>query len=436
MGLGAGSDQALARLFKGKGRTFRTISLDALIHTLGLSDADTTLLLQRIAQHKLSFASAPPAVALALRIALAPLAPSAVHPAYSAAPAQTHGWQPIGVFQEQEEDFIRLLYHGEADYVGSRAQTQYMRLAEPGQLPEQMQKEWLLRFGRIVEQAQEAAGIWHGDRVGKSLITIRQLQLDISRLSDSHDPWIGFQFEAAILMARKAILFRERYGDGANGRRYLWMSNRLLEDARQSLIQSLAHAPRLSQYDRVYRLPALALALTCQRLHNDAVGGDLAWEQRIEAVERSVERDQIALGDLRGTILLYYQAMGHKRLAWVYREQASVVGVARRHALLANQRLAEFTASPFRFMAWQASNFFPFQAPDGARAESEQKSLVSQPQADLLFTVSSLEAQVWLQPDHVKAEIARLRDPATTLYRSLTTKLNITSAFAQQIIDA
>ncbi len=440
MRLGSGGEQALRRLFRGQGRTFRTISLDALIHTLGVSDADATQLLQLVSQRKLSFASAPPPTPLTPYVTLAPLAPSAASapapdPAYSAAPAQTHAWQPVEQYQEREEDLIRLLHLGDADYVGRRAQALYLNLAQPGQLPEMMQKEWLLRFGRMVEQAQEAAGVWHGDRVGKSLAAIKQLQLDISRLSDSHDPWIGFQFDAAILEARKAVLFRERHGEGRDGRRYLWMSNRLLEDAKQSLIQSLAYAPRLSEYDRVYRLPMLELALTCQRLHNDAVEGDLAWEQRIDVVARTVARDQVALGRLREAVMLYYQAMGHKRLAWVYREQAGDTGVATRHALLANQRLDEFTASPFRSMAWQASNFFPFQAPNGARVASEQVSLVSQQQADLLFTVNSLEAQVWLQPNRVKEEIARLRDPAVMLYRSLTTKLNITTAFAQHIIE-
>jgi hypothetical protein len=454
LGLGDNGNQVIGRMMRGEAHAFR-FPLDALLRALDVPDASAAALYARASDLGLSFAAAPPAPT-------APVASAPPAPAMSATPEPatsvptlplnrepshyvtigvTHGWGFAESASEVEQDVVRFLWLGDAEHASRRARDKYYQLLHGGRsrqdrLPTDLQKRWLLRFGAIVEQAEEMLGAWHTDRVAASFLALRRIEADIARVDGRSLARSGFGYDQVIILARKAALLRERYVDDRPlSRFYLDMSSTLYEQALGELEIAIASATQLDPFERATLYPAIALALRFQRLHSDAARGDESW---VEAVNRLADENtpfKRAHRDLHEAMTLYFKTMGYKRLAWALRPrdgQRDIFGPRRAtYYGEADRYIAAFLASPARDAAWHASNLRPFTLPDGRQPASAQPLLISPQQSALLLGVSSMEISVWLRPDQVERQDPRLRAEAVRLYPALLAKLDNNHAFAQ-----
>lgn len=356
-------------------------------------------------------------------------------------PAITHGWDFIEPFKETEQDLIRFLWLGAADYAERRAWAKYSQLLQGDRLPVEEQKRWLLRYGAIIEQAEEMAGAWHADRVTRSFQALRRLEGDLGAINDTSLFKDGFGYDEAIIMARKAALLRERYVDDLPlSRVFLRASSQYYEDARATLGLSMTRLTSESAFERHAGYPAFLLALRYQRLHNVAVEGDVDWIGLTDALAAEDTPFKRSHPDVHEAIRLYFKAMGYKRLAWVLRPRDGVMDIfaVRRAAYYgeANRYISEFFVSPARDAAWNVANLRSFVLPDGQQSLLAQPTLISPEQSLLLLTVSKLEASVWQQPDTVERESLQLRGDAGRLYHALLAKIDINYKFARRLQGA
>ncbi len=441
LNLGHAGRQVIGRMLRGETRTL-SFTLDALLRALDVPDRDTAAIFTLASALGLRFGVVDNAPAPAPDAGDTLGVPGATPGLYALA-GVTHGWGFVESPTEVERDVIKLLWMGAADYAGRRAREKYYQLLNgkrfrDDHLPPDLQKQWLLRFGAIIEQAEEMAGAWHADRVAMSFQALRRMEADIARIDDLGLTRAGFGYDQAIILARKAALLRERYVDDRPlSRFYLDMSATYYEGALSELEIAIEAATQASAFERRTLYPAQALALRFQRLHNVAVKGNERWLDlsRELAAERTLFRK--AHPELHETICRYFTAMGYKRLAWALRPRPRLVDAFRvRRAEYygeADRSIAAFLASPMREDAWNAANLRPFAAPDGQQPGMTQPSLISAEQSSLLLMISGLETSVWLRPDDVERETGRLRGDAQRLYPALLAKLDNSYAFARTL---
>lgn len=420
--------QVVRRLFTGPTRRFPQIDISELAAALDLSAEDL-----------LKFAALTDTAGMTFADALAPSATQGTPRERLAAPAATsRRSDTLEWAMHWEPDLIYRLHQGDAERVAQEAQWCYDKIKHDRTLPRPEAREWLIRYAKLIEQAQEVGRKWHSERTVPALVAMKLLDRDLEHI-EPDNAWKGLYREQIILWGRKAVLWREAYRDVApRSARNLDMSSALFDQGLAHLIGG-AHG-----YSRYVSDPVLEIVLRCQLLHIRAIQGDPQWRSDIRSLGESIEqRTTIARADKDVLIAMvdYFTSVGYKRLAWALRPLSDE---ARRDRALAKVRAEcyhaaklyydKFRSSPHSLVAWHAANLYPFGLPDRAPVPNQQLPLVSNDQARLLLDISEIETRVWLEPDTVRTISSHIETRALDIYSSASVKVANTKAFAEFLI--
>lgn len=328
--------------------------------------------------------------------------------------------------EHRESDLIYHLQKGEAEYAMKEAIWSYNKIKYDERLPQEDKDtiKWLLRYGKLIEQAQETALSWHSDRAHHAILTLRQLENDIS---DRRGWTEGFYPESARLLARKASLWRETYrDDDRKNERNLWVSNSYYEKA-------------IALLDTT-KDPIFEVVLHCQRLHVLAIQGNEQWVEEINRLHRSInENPRLSRTQKaeRGAIINYFKSMGYKRFAWALRNNTDRASVKKRNFCiqLARILIQELNGSEYRLSAWHAENHYGMSLADSDKALERQTALLSDTQAILLLSISAIETDVWFNPEGILSDSFRATSLAREFYPSAVVKIMNTQRFARSLIE-
>lgn len=426
--------QVIRRLFAGPTRTFPQIGLADLVAALELTAEDLLQLDALIKEGGITFADTLAPLGAAVSQGAGDPRTPRMAPAATSKRSDTLEWA-----MHWEPDLIYRLHRGDAERVAQEAQWCYDKIRSDRTLPRQEAREWLIRYAKLIEQAQEVGRKWHSERAGPALVALRQLDRDLEQI-EPDNAWKGLYREQIILWGRRAVLWREAYRDVApRSARNLDMSLALFD-------QGLAHlVGGVRGYTRYVLDPVLETVLRCQQLHIRAIQGDPGWRVDIASLAADIER-ATGLGragrDMLIAMVDYFTSVGYKRLAWALRPRNDE---DRRDRALAKVRAEcyhaaklyydKFRSSPHSLVAWQAANFYPVGLPDGAYEPNAQLPLVSADQARLLLDISEIETRVWLEPDTVRTLSPHIESRALQIYTSATVKVANTQAFANFLIQ-
>jgi hypothetical protein len=362
--------------------------------------------------------------------------------------ATTSGYSELlAAVRAEEPHLIYLLHVGQAAYVLDAARRRSVEIRDDPNFPPSSKTEWLLRLGKLIEQAQEVAGEWHGERVMRSFRSIRQLFDDISHVNDSADLGSKHYYDEVILLARKGELWRELYRDTTGkSTRYLAASNRSFEDALFRL-DTLGVGHRYlhtstPQEALFFRDAILRLVVRCQQLHILAVSGDGRWEEHIQPLEEVRDALSSSFASLHHTIIDYFKSVGYKRLAWASRplyesqwQDSARQALQRYYFDMAHRYMERFLSSHDSLAAWRAANFFAFELPGIGSLPNTQRSLASDGQAKLLLSISMYEGEVWRDPESTRRIIvSRLEPEIHKIYISAQVKVRNTQQLADTIM--
>ncbi len=329
--------------------------------------------------------------------------------------------------EHRESDLIYRLQQGDAEYVMKEAIWSYNKIKYDERLPQEDKEtiKWLLRYGKIIEQAQETSLTWHGDRARQGLVTLKRLEDDIA---DRYGWQEKFYFESVRLLFRKAMLWRETYRDDhSKNERNLQASTRYFDDAVALLSTSVK--------DSIFKV-----VLLCQRLHVLAIVGDERWVQEINTLDQSIDGNPHLTRAQKvesRTIINFFRSVGYKRFAWALRNYTDRASVKKRNFCIKQAHIyfQEFNSSEYRMSVWRAAHMYSGDLTGIGRASEEQAILLSDKQSALLLSISEIETDVWFKPEDILVDSFSAIPLAQQFYPSAIVKIMNTQRFARSLIE-